>query len=364
MKSHQVLNIMQCTNLGGMERSSLLQMRGLQSRGHEVRVLSLNPVGRLGPLLKEAGIASEGLEYRGRGGWRSHGALRARLRRVTPDFVVMTGHHFLTTLALRSVPARRKMLAMHYHHHGVKRPWTWRAFYALVANTFDVVTFPSDFVRQEAENLFPPLKRLSRTVRNPILVPPPVSETDRLSAREELGIPRRCQVVGNAGWLVGRKRFDVFLSVARQVAAANEEVVFVIAGGGPEEQKLRRMANDLGIESHVKWLGWLQDMDPFYRALDVMLFNSDWDAFPTTPLEAMAQGVPVVASVAVGGLSEAISSPATGVLVDEHDVEFLANSVIRLLQDDSGVGKAGRERVSNLCSATDRIAEFERVLVG
>lgn len=360
----KIVNVMQCTNLGGMERASLFQMRGLKARGHAVRVISLNPLGPLAPMLADADVPAVGLEYRGKGGWRSHRKLRAQIKSAGGDILLMTGHHFLTTLAVRSAKARRKILSIHFHHSGVKSNWQWRTYYRLVYNTFDAVTFPSDFVRAEAEAAYPPLAAISQTVRNPIELFGIRTEDDKPVARNALGLPEEAVIIGNAGWLIPRKRFDVFLSVAARIARSVPSAVFAIAGDGPERERLGAMARGLGIADRVRWLGWLRNTSDFYKALDVCLFNSNGDAFPTTPLEAMAHGVPVVASVKHGGLKEVMTTPDVGLLLNEHDVDHLADHILEIIETRRFDGSRGYGRVAELCSPEPQLAEFERVVFG
>jgi glycosyltransferase involved in cell wall biosynthesis len=361
----RILNLIQCTNLGGMEQASLKLMRGLKARGHEVRLLSLNPIGQLGPLLEEAGIPHEGLPYLGKGGWRSYPLLKTKLREIEADGLIMTGHHLLGTLALGNFCQGHRVLAIHFHHTGVKPRWQWQLMYRLAWKRFNAITFPCDFVRIEAELIFPPLARLAHTVRNPLETPPSPTPQEKAKARSILNLPRERPIVGNAGWLIGRKRFDVFLEVARAVLARNPKALFVIAGDGPERATLESLARELGVRDSVRWLGWQREMGNFYKALDVLLFNSDWDAMGLTPLEAMAFGVPAVCSVLHGGLGEVLNSDDFGFLRATHDVDALARLVLRLLDrpdEAARVGLAGRERVQAVGRLAPIVEWHERAL--
>lgn len=354
----RILNVMQGTNLGGMEQAALRQMVGLQRRGHSCEVISLNPVGALGPMLESEGIRVTGLPYAGKGGWRTVPKLRRALRSARADALLMTGHNLLAMLALGDLCAGRRVLAIHYHHEGVKPPWQWRWIYRTACARFQAITFPSEFVRREAEALHPPVARLAHTVRNPLPIPPVPSAADRARARTELGIPEDVPVVGNAGWLIQRKRFDVFLRVAAEISARLPRAVFVIAGDGEEGMRLRALAAELRIGEKVRWLGWQRNMSTFFQGLDVMLFNSDWDAMGLAPLEAMSHGVPVVASVIHGGLKEVLCGVSMGHLIDKHDVSILAERVLHLLRNPAearAVGLAGCERVRDV-SAVDHLA--------
>ena len=363
----RILNLIQCTNLGGMEQVTLRLLRGLQTRGHAVRLLSLNPIGALGPLLAEAGIPYTGLPYLGKGGWHTIPMLRRELRASQADALIMTGHHLLGMLALGDFCANHRLLALHFHHQGVKPDWQWRLIYRAACRRFPTITYPSDFIRQEAISLHAPVARLAQTVRYPLAMPPAISPEERQVVRRHLGLAEGIPFIGNAGWLIPRKRFNVFLRVAHEALKCKPTAVFLIAGDGEERAKLEALANSLGIAESVKWLGWQKEMRSFYAALDVLLFNSDWDALPVTPQEAMAHGVPVVCSVINGGLREIITSDEVGFLRASHDVQALAGLVIRLLEDHAlakRIGLAGRARVEGL-SRVDPIVEWhERILLG
>lgn len=353
------VNIMQGTNLGGMEQASLRLMLGLKKQGHSCEVISLNPVGSLGPLLTKHQIPVTGLPYFGKGGWRSIYMIWGTLRSVQADALLMTGHHLLSMLLLGGLCKGKRLLAIHFHHAGVKPSWQWRLIYRVAYSRFQVITFPSDFVRTEAEALYPPVKTLSRTIRNPISIPPLPCAEDVAKARNALGLPNDALVIGNAGWLIPRKRFDVFLHVAQKVSEKIPNALFLIAGDGDDRLCLEALAKELGISERVVWLGWQKDLTSFFHSLDVMLFNSDWDAMGLTPLEAMSYGVPLVASVEQGGLGEVVTSEEYGCLLSTHDIDALANKIIYFIFNPDvarRVAMAGRERVAEV-SNSEKITE-------
>lgn len=356
-----ILNIMQCTHLGGMEQASLRLMQALQARGHRCRVISLNPLGRLADQLAASGIPAVGLTYRGALGWRSFAALRRRLRSERADALIMTGHNLLAMLALGDLAAGRRLLAMHYHHS--ERPdWQWKLFYRLAGARFDAISFPSDFLRHEAEAISPAIAPIARTLRNPLEAPAPIAIADRQAARRRLGLPADAPLVGNAGWLIARKRFDVFLKTARIIAGRRPDARFVIAGDGPQRGELEAEAARLGVADRIHWLGWVRDMREVYLSLDVLLFNSDLDALGNTPVEAMAHAVPVVASVRAGGLGEIISEPGYGFLTRMHDPALLAGQVLERLRPGPGMVAAARRHALALSDPAAIAQEVERLL--
>jgi glycosyltransferase involved in cell wall biosynthesis len=220
---------------------------------------------------------------------------------------------------------------VHYHHTGVKPRWQWRLIYALARSRFHIITFTSDFVRREAEEIYPPIAAISKTIRTPLRLPPLPSLCEKFAARQRLGIAPDVPVIGNAAWLIPRKRFDIFLRVAARLAASRPQALFVVAGDGPNRTHLERLARELGVAQQVKWIGWQTDLKDFYCALDVLLFNSDWDAMGRTPIEAIGYGVPVVASIVHGGLQEVLEPGTHVFLCSQHDVECLAEKLLSVL---------------------------------
>src|SRR5947209_3767148 len=136
----RILHVIQCTNLGGMERAALLTSAGLVASGHSVHWVSLNPLGALKPLLDESRIPCQGLRYRGFSGWRSIPSMAAAFRRKPADAVIMTGPNLAAMAALGPRRRQPRLLAVHYHHTGVKPSWQWRLMYRMAVRHFHVIT--------------------------------------------------------------------------------------------------------------------------------------------------------------------------------------------------------------------------------
>lgn len=338
-----------------------------QKLGIGVEVVSITPVGELGAVLAERGVACEGGTYRGPFGLWSLRELRKILARKRADALLMVGHNFMGELAIGNLWRGRRVLSIHYHHQGVMSRGMWWLVYGIAVRKFRELIFVSHYIRDEAVAMVPFLKSMPMRVSTPVFLPPQASTEEKAAARDRLGIPQGAFVVGNAGWLIERKRWDVFLEVAAEVLKNREipkdgvnsatlssghlesaEPLFLIAGDGPMREQLAGQADRLGIQSRIRWLGWQKDLGNFYKSIDLLLFNSDWDAQARTPLETMARGIPVVASVREGGTKEFILDKSMGVLLNDHDVQGLAGAVCDLMADREALlamGRAARERV-------------------
>jgi glycosyltransferase involved in cell wall biosynthesis len=175
----------------------------------------------------------------------------------------------------------------------------------------------------------------------------PASDQERLRAREMLEIPSEAFVVGGVGRLVPQKNFSLFLKVASNVLRVHPGVVFVIAGTGPLESQLREEAATLGISGHIRFLGHVTERVGLYHALDTLMMTSDFEGTPMTLLEAMASGLPVVAS-AVDGIAEVCIHGKNALMVPPGDPEQFQES-LRCLVDrkilSQSLGAEGRRRI-------------------
>ena len=151
----------------------------------------------------------------------------------------------------------------------------------------------------------------------------------------------RVPVVGTAGPLEAVKGFPFFLGAAARVLATGRDVEFVIAGAGPEESNLRRLARELKIDSHVTFSPNLLEFSDALSATDIFCLPSLQQGIGTIMLEAMSKGRPVIAS-RVGGVDQVVRDGETGLLVPPSNSESLANRILELLDDPAKAREMGR----------------------
>jgi glycosyltransferase involved in cell wall biosynthesis len=178
------------------------------------------------------------------------------------------------------------------------------------------------------------------TVRTGIDTEQVRSALTKTEAKRRLGIADNSKVVGYVGRLVPIKRLDIFLAAAKQIAEEDSAVVFVIAGDGPEEARLKARARELDLGDQVYFLGFRQQIYDVMRAFDIFVLCSDHEGSPRSILEALYLGVPVVAR-AVGGIPEVVEDGVTGVLVDSPQPWALSRACGALLKDETKLQRMG-----------------------
>jgi glycosyltransferase involved in cell wall biosynthesis len=182
---------------------------------------------------------------------------------------------------------------------------------------------------------------------------------DQFNARTFAGRPvRTFLTVAN---LRPEKAHEVLLSAAAQLRSRYPQIQFLIAGDGPRAAELQALAARLGVQAHVTFLGHREDVPALLARADAFVLPSRSEAFPNGAIEAMAAGLPVVAS-AVGGLLDLIEDGRTGLLVRPDDAAALAAAVESLVLSPARcetIGAAAREEVTRRYSFDRMVAAFE-----
>jgi glycosyltransferase involved in cell wall biosynthesis len=195
------------------------------------------------------------------------------------------------------------------------------------------------------------------------------ARSDRFQARDELGINPEWSVVGMAGSITERKGQLLLLQAATRVVKVFPHVKFVLIGrtndAHDEEYaaKLRGYIDHMGLTENVRFMGWCADMPQVLSALDLFVLPSSNEGLPRSILEAMAAGVPVVATN-VGGNAELVATERTGLLVPPRDPDALAAAIEQLLRAPDlarEMGRAGRLTVEQHFSVRAAALGVERV---
>ena len=146
------------------------------------------------------------------------------------------------------------------------------------------------------------------------------------------------------GRLSREKGFDLAIRAIKDLSQEFEDLKLLVAGSGIEEQALRQLTEELGLQQRVKFLGPVdrQDVPALIRRASIVVVPSRKEGFGLTALEAAWMERPVIAS-AVGGLTEVVRHNETGLLVETEDVEALSRAIRTLVLDSSLTRRLGLE---------------------
>jgi len=360
----------------GGEVQLFLLMERLRRQGID-QVLVVRRGGLAGARAREAGYEVREAPMGSSADLGGVAVLRRLFRELRPDvlhFHTSRAHVLGAFAALGlGIPARVVTRRMDYP---LRRDPVVRFLYG---RAVDRVVAISEAVRREVLRLGIPGERV-------VLIPSgveverfaPLRERDaaaRKAARAALGIPADDRpVAGTAASLHRRKGHDVLLRAAARLAATGTACHLVIAGEGPERDALRALADELGLLGdgpvRVHLAGQVSPAEMVLGALDLFVLASRKEGLGVAALEAMAAGLPVVAS-RVGGLAESVVDGETGLLVPPEDPEALATAMSALLRDPdrrARLGAAGARRVAERYSAdamaAANLALYRELLAG
>jgi glycosyltransferase involved in cell wall biosynthesis len=149
---------------------------------------------------------------------------------------------------------------------------------------------------------------------------------DKNKKKAEIGIKEDEFVIGNVANLYPVKGQIYLLRAAQKVLKEIPNTKFLIIGRGELENELKIEAQNLGILSYVKFLGFREDVKELYKIMDVFVLSSLAEGLPLSLIEAMASKVPVVATD-VGGIPEVIESGVNGFLVPSANADALTKKI-------------------------------------
>jgi glycosyltransferase involved in cell wall biosynthesis len=293
---------------------------------------------------------------------------RSRLRALLQDSVRTLGIEalhlqFKKEQLLATQPASDLGLRVIWTEHGrlpttfVRTPVALRA-YRRAALATDQILCVSGFVRDHLIGHGLPEEWLD-VCYNGLDVPARVDDTRRVRIREALGFGPDSFVIGTTSRLIAAKGHRDLLQAAPGILSSFPQARFLIVGDGPERHRLERAADRAGIRPAVVFTGHRTDIAGLLSAIDLHVTTSRDDGLPFATLEAMAAGVPVIATL-VGGIPEAVGN--AGVLVEPCHVGLLQRAILELI-DDPGrraeLVRAGRRHVRECFSTSAMIDRTE-----
>ena len=174
--------------------------------------------------------------------------------------------------------------------------------------------------------------------------------------RHELNLGGRT-IIGVVGRLSSEKGHKFLLRAAPRLIEEFSTIALVFIGSGPEQPALESLARELNLQDHVFFAGFRQDMPDVYASLDIFALPSLEEALPLTVLEAMAAGLPILASN-VGDIGKIIVSGVSGLLVEPGSADELYGALAQLLRDSAlrDALRANARATVNSSSSVQRMA--------
>ena len=165
---------------------------------------------------------------------------------------------------------------------------------------------------------------------------------NRLRKRKELGIEVEIPVVAMIACFKPQKSPLDFVKVAKIISDEIPDAGFLIVGDGVIRSKIENMIEKISMEDKIILLGWRRDIPEILSCIDILVLTSLWEGLPRIFPQAMASGVPVVATE-VDGAPEAIKNGVTGFLLQPRDIKGMAERIIYLIRNPDRAREMGEE---------------------
>jgi glycosyltransferase involved in cell wall biosynthesis len=346
---------------GGTERLVIELCRRLAG-SVDAMVCCLDQEGEWAPQLTGAGVPVIALERKP--GFRP--ALALRISRLIDRYGIdlIHCHHYSPFVygALATVLKRRVRLVFTEHGRLSDAPPSAkrRLVNPLLARLPGrVCAVSADLKRHMVAEGFPPDR--VEVVYNGIEPGETPRSDERTHARNVLGVPQDSFVIGSAGRLDPVKNLSALIDAHAAVLRYRPDAHLVIVGAGPTRSELESRVRELGLADAVHFTGYRSDVRALMAAFDVYVNCSTYEGVSLTILEAMATGLPVVAT-RVGGNPEVVVDGETGSLV-ATEAPALTEALLVLAGDPirrHTMGQAGRQRVMQNFSMARMVAEYAR----
>lgn len=361
-----ILQVIQSLHFGGAERVVAELATRLDPARFDVRVACVREIGKVGEALLHDGIPVTTLSpATGPGRFLSPWHLWQQVRRFRPAVVHSHGLAAMIDcgpLAMLGL-LRRWVHTFHYgnYPYANRRHMQMEAFLArqcrhlvAVANSQREAVLQHHRVRPQAVTVIP----------NGVRPNPHLADQDcRRRKRSEFGFGDSDFVAGTICVMSEQKGMPYLLEAARSVAHVAPNVKFLLVGGGPLEQELRRRSAALGLDGTVRFAGWRGDAPELMMALDAYVMPSLWEAMPLALLEAMAARRAIVVTD-VNDNADFVAHGECGLLVPPRDPAALAAAILGVAGNpDLHVELSSRAlaRYESRYAISHMIASYERL---
>jgi glycosyltransferase involved in cell wall biosynthesis len=198
----------------------------------------------------------------------------------------------------------------------------------------------------------------------------PLSDEERAATKVKWGVPSDALVIGCVARLVPVKDHANLIRAFAQLLSSQSNLRLALIGDGESRGELHALATELGVAESTIFVGELRGGGNHHRMFDISVLCSLSEGFPNSLVEAMAAGVPIVAT-SVGGNIDAVVEGENGLLVPPQRPDALAGALRTLIADPSRratMGAAGRERAKDRYGAREAVKSletmYERLLEG
>lgn len=353
----RVVHLVSTLNIGGLEKVVYDLVRFVDRERFDVKVLCLGEIGALADDFEAIGIPTFGLNAIDKGPLASSRVLARRLKELSVD--VLHTHNPAPHLAGALARCRTRIPMLVHTKHGRNYPDQWKR---VLINR--MVTWATDCVVAVSHNAARVSLEVERIPARKLRVLHNGIDLDRFQPLAACNLnPRRAIHVAR---LCDPKDHTTLLRAVRLVSNAIPDFHLDLVGDGPHRGQIESLCDELQLRNNVSFAGFCGDVRQRISQCGLALLSSLSEGLSITLLEAMAMGLPVVATN-VGGNGEVIVEGQTGMLVPPQQPEKMAAAMLELIgspERAAAMGKAGRKRIEDEFDLRSVVRAYESIYSG
>jgi len=347
----RILHVVGSLAVGGAEQLTARLLDGFKQLGHDVAAVSLFDTqnSHLERFLKQQEIPIHHLRKRIGFDPRALTGLGQVIRQFQPDIVHSHGYVLAYTLVVATLAGVPGQVHTIHNVAGWDMPWWGRPILSLAA----LIGVAPVAVSAEVARTTRSANRIEALVI-PNGIPVESYRTagrNRKAWRTENGFDQDDLLVVSVARLSPQKHHSLLLRAFARLPQ-NQSTQLILVGDGPLKGALQREADALGIRGQVRFLGIREDVPDILAASDIFALSSDAEGNPLALMEAMAAGLPVVAT-AVGGVRELLTHGRDGFVVQPRNTDSLAAALSRLIGSPEQRQSMGRDAESKAIATFD-----------
>lgn len=322
----RILHTEWSTGYGGQERRVILECRGLKEKGHYI-ALACRAEAKIRDWAQKEGLDVFTIPFRNA---FDIGSIFKLVKIIKENNIEIVNTHSGIDSWCSGIAAKLSRVPVLIRTRHLNLP--------LKRNIFNFIHYFPDMIITCGENMrinliencgFPPKKLIS--------IPTGVEEKFFKIKRDmqnkvNYGIKESSPVIVNVGILRSVKGHEITLKAFKLVSEIIPEAILMLVGDGPSKQKLINEVKDLNLNKKVIFTGFLEDPSEIFSFADVNVISSWSEGLPQSLLQALAAGVPTVAT-AVGGIPEVLINNETGITVEPGDYKSISEAILKILKN-------------------------------
>lgn len=350
MSKVKVLTILQDINSGGVERRRLSLFKLSPKQTFEHKVICRFKISNVAREIESQGVDIFSLDgFKGVFDIRKILKVCRYIRQFKPDIIHGAVFEGVILAAICGFLCRVPVIILEETSDPKNRSWRGNIlmkFLCLLANkVVGVSPISTDYL----QNTIKINRNKISLINNGVAKPRLVSQKEKVTLQNKLGITENDIVIGSVGRMVddNHKRFSDLIRAFSILQETTPDVKLIIVGDGKEKIKYRQFIADLNLTDKILLPGYVSDVALYYNVFDVFSLLSAHEAFGLVLAEAMYHKLPIVAT-RVGGMQYIVEDNKTGILVERFNINQIAKALQKLVTDQKlriSMGNKGYERV-------------------